>query len=402
MENTLINRNNTLNNDYNKFIKALKYLLVFALSTIPTCIYIFSLKNIDTSYIFPIFLNSHLFVSFYLFCFTVLFHLIPFNRKVILMTFLSFLLVSLIAVFSNISFNYIYMPPIGTADFQILFNRAIFFTIIFFIILMLSYNSFDAVNTDKISDFFTVFGDTFLWFVIINTASSTVLTILTYLLIIVGFSITALFESSTDIGFIIAKLVICFTIFIYGFIPFLAYYIYCKTKSVISIYVSRAFLVITLFCMFIMLFLMLPYESRPYNNRVVYVLYNCILAFTIINLLFTRMDKKSNIFIKAMYLIVPLFAMIFDLLTITATIYRIVNFGLTPTKLTLIILNIIFLIHLIFILASTIVSFMMSFKNRETTGTFDIVINNKPMIFIYVYLLFSFVVCFVLPIIYIN
>ena len=386
----------------NKYINILKYLLINVVSTIPICIYIITLNNIDRSYIFPIFLNSHIFVSFYLFCFSVIFHINNFDKKVILMTFLSFLLVSLIAVFSNIYFNYVYMPPTNTPDFQILLNRAIFFNIIFFIILMLSYNSFNAVNTDKISDFFTVFGDTFLWFLIINTASSTILSILIYAFLIVGFSIVALFSASTEIGFLIAKFVICAFIFIYGFIPFLSYYIYIKTKSVISIYVSRALLVFNLFAMFIMMFFFFPYESRPYNNRIVYMIYNILLSFIIMGLMFTRMDKKSNIFIKAMYLITPIFSAIFALLTITASIYRIANFGITPNKLVLIILNIIFLIHLIFISINSIISFMNSFRNRLDNSTLNIVISNKPLLFIYVYLLFSLFVCFVIPIIYIN
>ncbi|MEI0603224.1 hypothetical protein R4K55_03295 [Brachyspira alvinipulli] len=386
----------------NKYINILKYLLINVVSTIPICIYIITLNNIDRSYIFPIFLNIHIFVSFYLFCFSVIFHINNFDKKVILMTFLSFLLVSLIAVFSNIYFNYVYMPPTNTPDFQILLNRAIFFNIIFFIILMLSYNSFNAVNTDKISDFFTVFGDTFLWFLIINTASSTILSILIYAFLIVGFSIVALFSASTEIGFLIAKFVICVFIFIYGFIPFLSYHIYIKTKSVISIYVSRALLVFNLFAMFIMMFFFLPYESRPYNNRIVYMIYNILLAFIIMGLMFTRMEKKSNIFIKAMYLLTPFFGVIFNLLTITATIYRIANFGLTPNKLTLIILNIIFLVHLVLIFVNSILSFIASFRNRTDNTTLNVIVNNKPILFIYVYFLFSLFVCFVLPIIYIK
>ncbi|ELV04481.1 hypothetical protein H263_15993, partial [Brachyspira hampsonii 30599] len=147
---------------------------------------------------------------------------------------------------------------------------------------------------------------------------------------------------------------------------------------------------------------MLPYEARPYNNRFVYVLYNIILSLTIINLMFARMDKKSNIFIKAMYLIVPIFALLFDILTITATIYRIVNYGLTPNKLTLLILNILFLIHLILISLNTIKSFINSFQNREYNNTLNIIIDNKHLMFIYVYLVFSVFVCFVMPIMYIN
>nr|WP_245580731.1 hypothetical protein [Brachyspira alvinipulli] len=267
---------------------------------------------------------------------------------------------------------------------------------------MLSYNSFNAVNTDKISDFFTVFGDTFLWFLIINTASSTILSILIYAFLIVGFSIVALFSASTEIGFLIAKFVICIFIFIYGFIPFLSYYIYIKTKSVISIYVSRALLVFNLFAMFIMMFFFIPYESRPYNNRIVYMIYNILLSFIIMSLMFTRMEKKSNIFIKAMYLVTPFFAVIFNLLTITATIYRIANFGLTPNKLTLIILNIIFLVHLVLIFVNSILSFIASFRNRTDNTTLNVIVNNKPILFIYVYFLFSLFVCFVLPIIYIK
>ena len=151
-----------------------------------------------------------------------------------------------------------------------------------------------------------------------------------------------------------------------------------------------------------MMFFFFPYESRPYNNRIVYMIYNILLSFIIMGLMFTRMDKKSNIFIKAMYLITPIFSAIFALLTITASIYRIANFGITPNKLVLIILNIIFLIHLIFISINTVISFMNSFRNRLDNSTLNIVISNKPLLFIYVYLLFSLFVCFVIPIIYIN
>ena len=398
------NNNLTTQNNIKKknYLKTLQYILISAISTIPACIYIITLKNIDENYILPIFLNIHFFISFYLFCFTIVFHLDNLNKKLILITFLSFLFISLIASFSNIFFNYVYMPPSNTPDFQILTNRIIFFNIIFFVIMMLSYNSFNVMDTDSISDFFTSFGDTFMWFLILNTGSSTILGILFYGLFIVGFSIAALFSSSTDVGFTIAKIVICLIIFLYGFVPFIAYKIYNSTKSIISMYISRFILVINLFTIFIMMFLILPYESRPYDNRLVYILYNIILALTIINLMFTRMEEKSNIFIKAMYLIVPIFALLFDILTITATIYRIVNYGLTPNKLTLIILNIIFLIHLILISINTIKSFISSFQNREDNNTLNIIIDNKPIMFVYVYLVFSVFVCFVMPIIYIN
>ncbi len=340
----------------------------------------------------------HFFISFYLFCFAVFFHIDNFNKKVILITFLSFLLISLISSFSNIFFNYVYMPPVNTADFQILINRSIFLSIIFFTIIMLSYNHFNIFDKDNTSNFFTVFGDTFLWFLIINTASSTLFTIVIYSLFIFGFSIMALFSSSDEILFIIAKLVICLIIFLYGFIPFISYFIYNKTKSIMSVYISRFFLIITLLAVFIMMFFMFYDKSRPYTNRLIYILYNSILSLTVINLMFARMDKKSSIFIKAMYLIVPLFAFLFNILTITASIYRIAYYGLTPNKLTLIILNIIFLAHLIIITLNNIISF----KNREYDDKQNIIIDNKPSLFIYVYLLFSFIVCFIIPIIYIN
>lgn len=389
--------NNDLTIKENKYIKILKYLLITAISTLPICIYILTLRDINESYIFPIFLNSHFFISFYIFCFTIIFHINNFNKKIVLITFLSFLLISLISSFSNIFFNYVYMPPIDTPDFQILINRSIFLMIILFIIMMLSYNSFNVLDKEGISDFLTVFGDAFIWFLIINTASSTLFTILSYGMIIFGFSIAALFNSSNEIVFIISKLAICIIIFTYSFIPFISYYISIKTKSTISIYISRFLLIINLFSMFVMMFTMLTYESRPYNNRVVYIIYNIILSITIINLMFVRMDKKSNIFTKSMYLIVPIFAFLFDLLTITVSIYRIVNYGLTPNKLTLIILNIIFLVHLIIISINTIVSF----KNREDNNPSNLLIDSKPNIFIYVYLLFSFIVCFIIPLLYI-
>lgn len=386
----------------NKFINILKYFIIIVLSTIPISIYILTLNNVGNDYIFPIFLNIHLFISFYLFCFSVVFHLDNLNKKVLLITFLSFLLVSLMVSISNTLFNYVYMPPADTPDFQVLLNRSIFLNIIFYIIMMLSYTSFNALNTDSISNFFTAFGDIFLWFLIFNLGSGTFFTVLIYAFLIVGFSIFSLFSAGSEIEFIIAKFIICIFIFLYSFIPFIAFIIYKKTKSIISIYISRIFLVFILLGIFIMIFLMLPYESRPYYNREVYIAYNVLMAFTIINLMFTRLDIKSNIFIKSLYIIVILFALLFDILTITATIYRIINYGLSPNKLTLIILNIIFFLHLILISINTIKSFIISFQNRYDNNTLNIVMDNKPIMFVYVYLVFSLFVCFVIPIIYIN
>ncbi|WP_234944356.1 hypothetical protein [Brachyspira intermedia] len=78
MNNNLTNPNNTKNKNY---LKTLLYLLIATISTIPTCIYIITLTNIDENYILPIFLNMHFFISFYLFCFTIIFHLNNLNKN---------------------------------------------------------------------------------------------------------------------------------------------------------------------------------------------------------------------------------------------------------------------------------------------------------------------------------
>ena len=70
MNNNLTTQNNTKKKNY---LKTLQYILIAAISTIPTCIYIITLKIIDENYILPIFLNMHFFISFYIFCFTTIF-----------------------------------------------------------------------------------------------------------------------------------------------------------------------------------------------------------------------------------------------------------------------------------------------------------------------------------------
>ena len=116
-----------------------------------------------------------------------------------------------------------------------------------------------------------------------------------------------------------------------------------------------------------------------------------------VNLFFVRMDYKSSIFTKLVYIVFPIIAFIFNIIILTSTIYRIKEYGISPNKLTLIFTNIVMLIHFIFIILDNIKSLkkLSSIKNIK-----DIILTNNRSYYVYVYGIVAFIVCFIMPLFY--
>ena len=107
-------------------------------------------------------------------------------------------------------------------------------------------------------------------------------------------------------------------------------------KTNISIYLSRILMPFSLLFIFVLLLLLLMPDIRPYDNRVTFVLYNIMLAVIVLNLFFVRPDYKSSIFTKAVYIVLPIIAIIFDILVLTSSLYRLIEYGITPNKIVLV------------------------------------------------------------------
>ncbi|MBW5410650.1 hypothetical protein E6A50_09760, partial [Brachyspira hampsonii] len=201
---------------------------------------------------------------------------------------------------------------------------------------------------------------------------------------------------------IIIKLIVLSISFFTSLFPFLVYTVYRKIKTNISIYLSRILMPFSLLFIFILLILLLMPDISPYDNRVSFILYNIMLAVIVLNMFFVRIDYKSSIFTKAVYLILPIITIIFDILVLTSSLYRLIEYGISPNKITLIGTNLVMLGNLIFITFFNIKSILIIFKKPDSIPNIkEITIGDtKSVFYIYIYGAWAFIVCFIIPILF--
>lgn len=343
------------------------------------------------------FIDSFYFYIFYFFCFSLIFNInSKFNLRNIAIIFLSFLFVSII------NLSTIFFSAIGTIEnikvySQFYYIKYIFSVIIFFIIIALSYNGFQVLNSKTISEFFTFSADISIFAALITGVVSTVFGIF---IAIVLYLIQDIIQSLDEK--VIIKLIVLSISFLSSIFPFLVYIVYKKMKTNISIYLSRILMPFSLLFIFILLLLLLMPDIRPYDNRVTFILYNIMLAVIVLNMFFVRADYKSSIFTKALYIVLPIVAILFDILVLTSSLYRLAEYGITPNKITLVGTNLVMLGNLVFITFFNIKSILNIFKNNEDIKDIkNITIGDtKNVLYIYVYAAWAFIVCFIMPLFY--
>lgn len=344
------------------------------------------------------FIDSFYFYIFYFFCFSLIFNInSKFNLRNIAIIFLSFLFVSIINL-STIFFAVINTIENMELYSQFYYIKYIFSVIIFFIIIALSYNGFQVLNSKTISEFFTFSADISIFACLIAGVVSTVFGIFATIVIFLIKDIFNILDEK-----IIIKLILLSISFLSSIFPFLVYIVYKKMKTNISIYLSRILMPFSLLFIFILLILLLMPDIRPYDNRVTFILYNIMLAVIVLNMFFVRVDYKSSIFTKALYIVLPIVAILFDILVLTSSLYRLAEYGITPNKITLVGTNLVMLGNLVFITFFNIKSILNIFKNNEDIKDIkNITIgDSKSVLYIYVYAAWAFIVCFILPLFYI-
>ncbi|WP_297297945.1 hypothetical protein [uncultured Brachyspira sp.] len=377
-----------------------KNIIVSALiSVLPFTIYfLFFASSINSDYrITDITSYFFAFKIFYLFCFSLIFNLD--NKKNIFITFLIFLFIGILSVFipsSEFTFkDIIYIDKKLIFFVHTILNKNLFLDIIFFIMFALSFNQYR--NYKDINKAFTFSAN-----IMIITSIIPAIISLMFMMIFAG--VINLFKGiiinilpDTTIIFYIFILAV---FYIFAFTPFVIYFIYKKDVKNISIYFSRIIMYISLYNivkhLFSIILPMIAYSS-PYDIRVNFIIYNVALAIGAVNLFFVRMDYKSSIFTKLVYIVFSVIAFIFNIIILTSTIYRIKEYGISPNKLTLIFTNIIMLIHFILIILDNIKSLkkLESIKNIK-----DIILTNNRSYYVYVYGIIAFIVCFIMPLFY--
>lgn len=380
-------------------ISSQKNIIILALiSVLPFTIYfLFFALNINSDYrITEITSYFFTFRIFYLFCFSLIFNLD--NKKNIFITFLIFLFVGILSVIipsSEFTFK-----DIIDIDKKLIFfvhtilNKNLFLDIIFFIIFALSFNQYK--NYKDINQAFTFSAN-----IMIITSIPAIISIM-FMMFFAG--VINLFKGIIinifDDTLIVFNVFILSVFYIFAFTPFIIYFLYKKDVKNISIYFSRMIMYMSLYNIIKHLFsIIVPIisYSSPYDIRINFIIYNVALTIGVVNLFFVRMDYKSSIFTKLVYIVFPVIAFIFNIIILTSTIYRIKEYGISPNKLTLILTNIIMLIHFILIIFDNIKSLkkLNSIKNIK-----DIILTNNRSYYVYVYGIIAFIVCFIMPLFY--
>ena len=396
----------TLNNKKTKkIIYFLSVLILSAVAIIPYLVFmgiIFTFKPDykGEEFIRTIFINPFAFQIFYFFCYSTIFNLYPLNKKVILLSFLSFLLIFLIWHSLNylmpIGFLYSTNEELNIPFFQMHIITNIFYFVIFFILACLSYNKFIINDIKNINKFFTLTGNTIIFSLIIY-----------FILIIIWILYTLLFSIMIKIFdfelngnlemFLFFKIPIIIFIFLCGVAPFISYILFSTFKKLknISIYFARGIILIFLFLEFTALLGLFSPLLRPYENKFIFIIYNILLALIAATLFFISPNYKAGVFVKAIYLITPIFSALFNLVVLSATIFRIIEYGITATKITLLLTSIVILIHLIIISVCNIKSIIKSLKSENIE-----IGDDKTVFYTYVYGALAFVVCFIIPIVF--
>lgn len=389
-ENKLINNNTK---------KILYFLLVFTLMMFSSIPMDMQILLFDTTYdseklIYNIIFNSFYFQVFYFFCYSFLFSINSnfenVNKRTVLITFLSFLLVLLLGIFTSAPLKDEIPNMLDFFMSNIMINKSILSYIIFFIIIVLADNNFK----NNISNSFTKLGD-----IIFFSAIAAIIAFIFWIFIVFLYD-RFIFRTNiaSDLEPLIEKLIFMSIIFVLSIIPFIFFFIQKRFKTVLSIYISRVLLFIYSFLIFILFFALLYEPIRPFENMKSFIVYNILLYLFVFTLYFVRADYKAGIITKAIYIIFPILAFLFNILVLGASIYIVIISEVKINEVSITVLNTIIAVNLTYIIVQNIKSIITTLKNNVNINE-AIIGNNKIYSFIYVYGIYSFIFSFIAPIV---
>ena len=394
--------------------KRLYHILVFTIiiiASLPINIQIL-LYDIDHNADNLIIINSFYYQVFYFFCYSFLFiidsNLENINKRTILIIFLSFLLLFLLGIFTSAPLKDEIPDMLEFFKSNIMINKSILSSIIFFIIIVLSDNNFNIKNNTYNS--FTKLGDIILFSVASEILLATILFLIIKLvellelleflaiMVLLFFGLMLSVFSEEHGNTLASKLILIFIVYLSTLIPFIFFFVQKRFKTVLSIYISRGLLFLYSFLIFVSFFALLYEPIRPFDNTKSFIIYNVLLILSIITLYFIRADYKAGVITKAMYIIFPVLALLFNILVLGASIYRVIISENKINEISIAVLNIIIAVNLVYIIIQNIKSIIKILKNNININE-AVIGNNKIYSFIYVYGIYSFIFSFIAPIV---
>ncbi|KLI38811.1 hypothetical protein [Brachyspira hyodysenteriae] len=397
--------------------KRLYHILVFTIiiiSSLPISIQIL-LYDIDhnaDNFYSTIIINSFYYQVFYFFSYSFLFiidsNLENINKRTILIIFLSFLLLFLLGIFTSTPLKDEIPAMLEFFKSNIMINKSILSSIIFFIIIVLSDNNFNIKNNTYNS--FTKLGDIILFSVASEILLATILFLIIKLvelvelleflaiMVLLFFGLMLSVFSEEHGNTLASKLILIFIVYLSTLIPFIIFFVQKRFKTVLSIYISRGLLFLYSFLIFALFFALLYQPIRPFDNTKSFIIYNALLILSVLTLYFIRADYKAGVITKAMYIIFPILSFLFNILVLSASIYRVIISENKINEISIAVLNAIIVVNLIYIIIQNIKSIIKIFKNNININE-AVIGNNKIYSFIYIYGIYSFIFSFIAPII---
>lgn len=393
-----MSENKLINNSTKKIIYFLLVFVLMIISSIPANIYVLLF---DTEYdaeklIYNMIFNSFYFQLFCFFCYSFLFSVNSnfenVNKRTILITFLSFLLLFLLSIFTSAPLKDAIPDTLEFFKSNIMINKSILSSIMFFIIILLADNNFNIKNNTYNS--FTKLGDIIFFSIIAAIIAFVfwVFFVFLYNKFIFRTNIASDFES------LIEKFIFMSIIFVISIIPFIFFFVQKRFKTVLSIYISRGLLFLYSFLIFVSFFALLYQPIRPFDNTKSFIIYNVLLILSVFTLYFIRADYKAGVITNTMYIIFPIPAFLFNILVLGASIYRVIISENKINEISIAVLNAIIAVNLVYIIIQNIKSIIKILKNNININE-AVIGNNKIYNFIYVYGIYSFIFSFIAPIV---
>lgn len=288
---------------------------------------------------------------------------------------------SIIYIFliSLITGLYLFFIPFNEKS-QSIINIYIHIPIFLWSMIGFFYCDFKLKNYQKIFDFLLLSGEMIIWSTLL-LISGIILTFITLTLFkMINIEIEDFyFKNIVSLGIIIA--------------PFLSVPILKKFSDFnISSVIAKIFAPLAIITLITYLLFSLITKNVPYENRNILITYNIILVAVLGIIIFINANyvRTSYFFISNFVLISV--STIIDLIALTAIIYRIREYGLTPNKITVLGINFLMLINLIWILISMI-------KNIHKEKKYENIVNTISK-YLPIYSIWSLIVIVIIPIIF--
>jgi hypothetical protein len=130
--------------------------------------------------------------------------------------------------------------------------------------------------------------------------------------------------------------------------PFVSLLVIDNNKVKLSVIIANIFLPLILVSLVAFGMLSIFTETKPYEDRDIFIVYNIMMVIVICVLIFTSINGINNKIISICSSVLPVVTIILDGITISAVIYRLNKYGMTANKITLLGTNLVMLGHLIY------------------------------------------------------